>query len=293
MHGAVLELLADRGRQLRAIDPDGRLLTLSCGAALHHARTALAGAGYDVVVDRFPDARDADLLARLRLAEGDATRPPDSEALDVIRRRRTDRRPFAANVAVPERDVSSMQRAAEQEGAWMFQVPASRVPSVAAAADRAAAAEANMADYQSELEWWTHRPLGSGEGVPAETLTAQLPRTEGLHNFTSGRGSLLDPGFGDDRFAEFFIIATATDTPLDWLRAGEATSAVWLTATVAGLVASVMSDVIEIPEARMLLRRLLDRPGWPQLVFRVGVNMQPQPPPESPRRAPDLTLARG
>src|SRR5690606_6798678 len=41
-----LDLFADRSRQLTVADPDGRLLTVSCGAALHHARVALVAAGW-------------------------------------------------------------------------------------------------------------------------------------------------------------------------------------------------------------------------------------------------------
>ena len=44
--GDALELWADTSRRLDAIDRDGRLLLLSCGAALHHARVALAATGH-------------------------------------------------------------------------------------------------------------------------------------------------------------------------------------------------------------------------------------------------------
>lgn len=71
---------------------------------------------------------------------------------------------------------------------------------------------------------------------------------------------------------------------MDWLIAGEATSAVWLTATTRGLVASPMSDVVEIPGARALVRSLLNPPGHPQLVLRLGVGQQNGPAPASPRR---------
>src|SRR5262245_54922876 len=39
------QLRADHGRQLTTLDPQGRLLTLSCGVALHHAVVALSAAG--------------------------------------------------------------------------------------------------------------------------------------------------------------------------------------------------------------------------------------------------------
>ncbi|HEX5997330.1 MAG TPA: hypothetical protein VFY84_19495 [Jiangellales bacterium] len=281
---AVLHLFADLDRQIRSIDPEGRLLMLSCGAALHHARAALAATGHDVAVDRFPDPAVPDLLASLRLTSNHEPPYRDVEALRNMRRRHTDRRPFVATVAVPTEAISSMKQAAQSEDAWLHQIPPQQLPVLAAAAEKAAAAEARMEDYQDDLDRWTRRPRTSGEGVPRETVAAQTPRLVRIRDFTPGRETLLDPGFGDDRFAEFLILATATDTPQHWLRAGEATSAAWLAATSAGLVVSVLSDVIEIGDARALLRRLLDPPAYPQLVFRVGVNMQPQPPPESPRR---------
>src|SRR4051794_15966274 len=49
-----VELRADRGRQLATLDPDGRMLTVSCGAALHHLRTVLDGAGWTHEVAQFP-----------------------------------------------------------------------------------------------------------------------------------------------------------------------------------------------------------------------------------------------
>ena len=90
--GDILELSSEPKRQLGATDPDGRLL-ISCGAALHHARTALAATGYAVTVDRMPDPAHPELLARIHLG---AVVPPDREAQRMaaaIARRRTDRSP--------------------------------------------------------------------------------------------------------------------------------------------------------------------------------------------------------
>src|SRR5262249_18360235 len=44
--GDLLELYAEPARQLTTSDPDGRLMVLSCGTALHHARIALAAEGW-------------------------------------------------------------------------------------------------------------------------------------------------------------------------------------------------------------------------------------------------------
>jgi hypothetical protein len=70
-----VELYADRHRQLDVVDPDGRLLLISCGIALHHARTALAAAGWTATVDLLPDPSLPDLLARRTARPCCAARP--------------------------------------------------------------------------------------------------------------------------------------------------------------------------------------------------------------------------
>lgn len=287
-----LNLYADRDRQVTSIDPDGRLLTLSCGAVLHHARVALAATGHDVETERFPDPDDVDHLARLRVVGEHDPFSRDLQVLRDIKHRRTDRRPFAAITPVPEPVLSAMRRAAEDEHASLYRVRPEQRPFLAAAARQAANTEGEMEDYQAELSRWTHQ-RSTGEGVPAETVAAQVPREVPLRDFAPGRETLLDPGWGDDRFADFLIIATDGDAPEDWLVAGEATSATWLMATHENLVVSALSDVVEVPPARELLGNLLEPTRYPQLVLRVGVNMQPTPTPESPRRQPDITYEDG
>lgn len=65
--GDTLELFADPSRRLQSTDRDGRMLLLSCGAALHHARTALNAAGWTATVERLPTHSEPELLARIRI----------------------------------------------------------------------------------------------------------------------------------------------------------------------------------------------------------------------------------
>jgi nitroreductase len=94
-HGRTLELYTDRTRQLAATDAEGRNLTISCGAALHHAQVAAAALGWGAEVVRHPDPFQPDLLARMALAPA----PPPAAAaatLAAVEGRRTDRRRFTA-----------------------------------------------------------------------------------------------------------------------------------------------------------------------------------------------------
>src|SRR5690242_12091454 len=89
--GRKLELRADRSRQIAALDPDARLLTLSCGTALHHARTALAADGVRARVEYLPDPADPDLLATItHLGWGETPAPHTLRAYRAIATRHSD-----------------------------------------------------------------------------------------------------------------------------------------------------------------------------------------------------------
>src|SRR6266508_235411 len=82
LSGNMLNLYLGRGRVLEVTDLDARLATLSCGAALNHARISLAGQGWRATVIRLPNPSDPQHLAQLH-ADGRVQAPVDS--LTVLR----------------------------------------------------------------------------------------------------------------------------------------------------------------------------------------------------------------
>jgi hypothetical protein len=122
----IAQLYADRTRQLRAVDPDGRLLTVSCGIALHQAMTTLAAFGHQVVVRRFPNPADPDLLAEIQMF-GDAR--PDPHAVRqtyAMGARHTDRRPFSA-IPLRNTTLQFLRDAAQGHGAHLQILTADQV----------------------------------------------------------------------------------------------------------------------------------------------------------------------
>jgi nitroreductase len=283
--GAAMELWADRDRQLTVVDPDGRLLTLSCGTALHHARTALAAAGHAVAVDRLPDAKHPDLLARVRLAGPHRPDPVTAARSDAMTRRRTDRRAYS-QVPVPEWALRRLRAAVEADGAHLHVVREDQMPMLAVAVARAAAAEMADPAYRNELMRWTNRPVWSGDGVPASTAVYPGPRRVPVRDFAPASPHGLTVGEGGDRGAAYAIIFGDADDAAGWLRGGEALSALVLTAAATGLSVSPMSDVIEVPAARELMRGVLSGVGEPYLAVRIGLATASDEPPASPRREP-------
>lgn len=282
----VLELWADHSRQVHSIDPTGRMLTIGCGTALHHARVAVARAGYEPVVHRLPDPAQPQLLAWVRLGSPRPVRRADIDLFRSISRRRSDRRPFPAIAPMPPATLAKLQQAAEAEQTRLYRIAPEQVTSLGLAAELAQTFETGDERYLQELHAWT-RTAETGEGVPATTYVANVPRPVPVRDFARDGEIMQHPGLGDDRYAEYVVITTEADELADWLRAGEATSAVWLTATSRDLAASVISDVVEVPQARDLVTGMVPQPGYPQLLFRMAFDMQPAPPKASPRRRPD------
>jgi nitroreductase len=66
------------------------------------------------------------------------------------------------------------------------------------------------------------------------------------------------------------VIGTFHDSPLARLQAGQATQRVLLAATVAGLPASLLSQVLAVPATRKQLRELIVGGLWPQAVLQIG-----------------------
>lgn len=279
INGHQADLRADRGRALEVTDPEGRLLLLSLGAALHHAVVTVAAEGWTPVVTRRPDP---EVVARIRLG-GYAPADPQARRLAAaIARRRTDRRSFGDR-PVPEAVLMQLRRAVEAQGSYLHVVRPEQVPALAAAVSRAAAEEHADPAYLDELDRWTHRPDRAGDGVPAATAVDDAPRRVPMRDFTPhGQPALATAGH--DAGAAYVILFGGSDDPDGWLRGGEALSALLLGATAEGLSTSVFSEAVETNWPRQLLSELLGGVGVPYLVVRLGYVDADTPPPAAPRR---------
>jgi nitroreductase len=283
-----LRLWAGRERQLIVADPEGRMLTVSCGVALHHARLALATAGYEAVVERLADPNDPDLLAEIHLGGVHSPSALETMLIAAIPRRRTDRRAFSPD-PVPGAVAKSLVKVAEAEGAHLHLIRRDQIAALALAATQADALHLSDPEYRKELIRWTNRPAWSGDGVPVETAVQRTVRSVPVRDFAPFGGPAQPAGSHTDNGALYAVIFTNEDDPLAWLRAGEALSAVLLTATASGLGTAPISDVTELAVTRERLRRMLSGIGIAQLAVRIG-HAPPGAPPAAPRRTPDEVI---
>ncbi|GIF07537.1 Acg family FMN-binding oxidoreductase [Actinoplanes siamensis] len=277
-----LELFAVAERQLRAQDPDARMLLISCGAALHHARVALDAEGWAHTVERVgslaPDAPLAVITpGERRTAEAEATRH-----LQMLQVRRTDRR-TVRDEAVPEDVLDQLVKAAEQAGARLHVLGRDQVLELAVAVERAQAAEAADDRARAELATWVGGERPEGTGIPSSALPAEMPLTTVAERDFQTAGT-VEAGAGHDRSATYAVLYGTGDAEPDWLRGGESLSRLWLAATEHAVTVLPFSGPVEVPFTRDALRRMLGGAGVPYLALRLGLQDPARTaPPHTPR----------
>jgi nitroreductase len=282
-----LELWADRGRQLAVADPAGRMLTISCGAALHHALVTLAVQGLRAAVLPLPDPARPDLLARVTVAGNAPIATATIRMYDAIGLRRTDRRPAAAG-PMDESTMAAVANAARPYGAFLRYLTRDRVDALARLAWAAARTQQADGRWRAELANWTGDPGGSGTGVPDVNLPDRPVGTPVPERDFGRRGTLPVTAVAAGTPA-YAVLYGEEDGPAGWLRAGQALSALWLTAGELGVSVVPISSVTEVLETRRALRELLARTSYPYLVLRLNLT---DPSGRGPLATPRLPVDR-
>jgi nitroreductase len=277
-----LDLFAVRERQLGVADPEGRLLAVSCGAAMHHARVALAAEGWTVAVARTPDPANPDHLARITLVGRIAVTPEAMRHFQTLRLRHTDRRPVS-DTPVRQEAVAAIREAVTAGGVDLHVLTGDQVLELAAAASHADKVETEDPRQREELAYWIGGDRPEGIGIPDAAIPREAPQTT-VPGRDFVRAGTLAVGSGHDRAAIYAVMYGPGDEPADWLLAGEALSVGWLAATELGVTVLPFSSVIEIPSTRHTLRGMVSGLGYPYLVLRLGTADPDHPgPPHTPR----------
>lgn len=275
-----LHLYANRDLHLPQIDPPARDLMLSCGASLNHCQVAFAALGWQSKVRRFPNPADRNHLAVIELHRVPASEV-DIALAAAIPRRRTDRRHYSS-WTVPLGDISMMGARAARAGVTLRRVDAlTNLKRLIADAARRHAADY---EYLSELSTWSGR-YASTSGVPARSTPEPDEIAAWPARAFAGAALTQTPDGVDDN-AVVVALGTADDDELAWLRAGEATSMVLLTATAAGLASCPITEPLEVDDTRAKVAEdVFGADGYPQMLLRIGwapVNADPLP--ATPRR---------
>lgn len=267
-----IELYADQRRKLR-VDPVGREMLISCGAALFGLRLAVRSLGYLPVVDLLPDPARLRLLARLRLGAAEPMTERERQLLEALPHRHTHRGPFAPG-PLPAGLVAGLQHDALAEGGTLVLLDRALAYQKLADITGAAGRRQDLDPAaQAEVRQWSRNAANPArDGVPAHAFPASAGRQPGRlpqRDFDLGRGlGLLATGGPPP--AATAVLLTPGDGRADWLRAGQALHRLLAHAASKWVFASLHTQPLEAAAIRTLIHDRLALPGHPQMLLQLG-----------------------
>ncbi len=285
--GSVL-LWADRTRQLFAVDPTGRELTIGCGAALAGLSLGVRWLGLQPLVSLHPDPSHPALLARLAVGPRRQHTASVVDMFAAILDRYTHRGPFADTSLGPDL-LARLRHLTRGFGVRSVLVDDPRgLREVTELTASAQAIQDREPRIRAELQRWL-RPPGSttGDGLPLRTV---LPVVTGRHllapRLCLPERTSCDPTSTPGPVT--IMLATDRDDPDTWLRVGQALHLLLLTAASESVYATIHTQPVEVPAIRTRLARAT-RVRHPQMLLQLGYA---DGVPSTPRRPPAAVLTR-
>ncbi len=267
-------LSADRERALAVIDPYGRQLALSCGAASHCLEVAARGMGLDVETELLTGGPDE--IARLHLRPGSSPSPEQVELAAAVLTRHSDRGRYA-DEPLPNDLLETLRLAVEAEHGSLRAVrddEHAEVDVLVAWAEQELRATDGYADELARWVWHDGEQPDRPDGVPEAAVEHGAARAESLAGRQFRGEDPARPGPAEPPPPEHphvLLLTTVGDSALDWVRAGRALSTLLLHATVAGQSAQVIGQVTDVAGPRQALQSLLGTGGRPQVLLRLGI----------------------
>ena len=265
-----VDLFVDSHRKVTSTDRSGREAIISCGAALDHFRIAMAAAGWDTNVERFPNPNNLDHLASSglrvrRLCPAGPARP-----------RRRDIASADQPSAIPSAEALGGARSCsadsfESDSVTLDVLGADARPRLAEASQLTEAMRRYDDDYHQELMWWT-APSRQSEGIPESALVSEADagRVDVNRRFPTDPDEWSSAGTTDE--AKILVLSTPGDTRGMCSECGEALSAILLECTMAGLATCPVTHITELEASRDIIRDLMsDSAAVPQVLIRVGI----------------------
>ncbi|MEO3782317.1 hypothetical protein ABGB12_03235 [Actinocorallia sp. B10E7] len=289
--GDRIEVHADPSRRLPSVDPQGRALHLSLGAAVLNLCLAVAATGRRPFLDLLPTPGDTRHVATVTV-DGPYTMDDDERGLyAAIGERRTNRHPFL-DTPVPPEASRRLEEAALLQGAVLKFVGAPERELLLGLARTADERKRDDAAYRAELRNWTTDDPYREDGVPLDALGPwNEDDTVPIRDFTPDLERSGTPG---REFESEPVIAVLSiigqDTPADWLRAGQALERVLLEATRLGLAISLFTQPLEHSDLRALLADPTGRTHV-QAILRFGYAAETTP--LTARRPAEEVIAHG
>ncbi|WP_371658384.1 hypothetical protein [Streptomyces sp. NBC_00280] len=266
-----LELHADVTRRLPHMDPYGREMVVSCGAALFNIRLAMRNLGFTPVVEPFPGPADPAFLARVTWGAHHRPAPDEQRMHGALPTRHTARGPFLPT-PLSSSLIATLREHAAAEGATLHCVDDRAGRRHLAELVRAGEdAQRSDPECAAERAHWTGQLVRQRADVVSIDGTHSAGTSCAVRDYTG-----LAPMFPSSaqRWPAWtglaVVLSTERDGRSDWLRAGQALERILLYAASHGVMAAFHTQPLELPELRAHVRRTLSAGEFPQVILRLG-----------------------
>jgi nitroreductase len=261
-----VSVYADASRWLRVADADKRELFISVGCALENLVVAAEHFGYTTQVSYFPAPADESLVATVRMrCNGDPASPRSPHLFDAIVARHTNHETFTAR-PIPGPQLEWLRACCFEPDIRLF---LTEDPDIRRRADELVVESdaRQFADpaYREELAYW----IGQGVfGTP--WLMAQIAKLAVAYiNLGSSVASKDSEVLMSAPMLA--LLASRENDRASQVRVGQAFERIYLTATALGIAIRPMSQVLELPEQKEKLAKLLRvADACPQQPFLLG-----------------------
>jgi len=262
-------------RHLTVSDPKCRQLYISLGCAITNLAVAAQHFNQQVTVKYFPRGQGTDLpVARVSVTPSEAD--PSlifDDIFPAIAQRRTDRTMYDRQ-PLTKSELGTLLSANSD---FVLLISDQKImDSLAKLTEQGSESSLSRPDFKLELsQWvrhnWTRQPDGMpgyamGMPAPISLIGSTMVRLAPIHKQEApkSRQQLASSSV-------VAVIASPTDTPLDWIKSGQVIEKLWLEAIATGLAAMPQAAAIEADQdIRERLQQALNTKLHPQAILRIG-----------------------
>lgn len=266
-----LDVLVDTDRSLPALDPDGRLRTVSCGAAAASAACMSTALGLATRTALLPDGPRGEVVARLVCVDRRTPTAADRRLAAAVPRRRTHPVLHPAEPLGDDR-LDDLAVTVEDEGVTMTVLDPTGRRQLVELLLRALEEHRRRPVLVEETRRWLRVPAPRArveDGVLRASMSAwPYPAGSAVREDPS---AMVDSALAQDvPHATVLLLSTPSDSRRDQLVAGIALQRLLLHATALDVAASFCDLATQLPSTREQLRGLLPRGGHVQVALRLG-----------------------
>ncbi|MDM7862128.1 hypothetical protein QTP81_16100 [Alteromonas sp. ASW11-36] len=270
-----LDIILDKKRVSRFVDPHSREAIISCGAAIGMIEVAAHYFGCSVNIN-YENTTDRDLLAHINLTGNFDPSDNDIAWFHAIKYRQTNRKYFD-DTEPPNQAIDSVQSYAKTLDVQLSLArDIGTIIKFSDMVERAVKRQFAKPWFRFEFTSWQRsllslKPDGlTGHGFYNTTLPNLISKP--MLNWFNWGSSIGKYNVDKCRNGSptFAVISTANDDRTDWLNTGRLLTFLLLGLAHQGLSVSYMNQAIQEPDIRKQLPPILQSLQYPQLILRIG-----------------------